>query len=154
MASDEQISAWAMDVGQVPAPSNSARGYLKMNRSRAQAQNTDPDVALQSRPRVPVSRARQLAVSAVPPAASSAVYADGLNPDAERTRVEALIQALQGLLSAPAARRSQSAIWSRITITSALELSVRGALSPSERHLFEQLADQLRAILTGRTKHD
>jgi L-alanine-DL-glutamate epimerase-like enolase superfamily enzyme len=54
----------------------------------------------------------------------------------------------------PAARRSQSAIWTRITITSDLELSVRGELSPSERHLFEQLADQLRAILTGRTKHD
>jgi DNA-binding transcriptional MerR regulator len=154
MASDEQISAWAMDVGQAPAPSNSARDYLKMIRSRAQAQSAAPNAALQSRPRTPVPRPRQLAASMAPPTATSGVFADGIDPDAERSRIEALIQALEGLLSAPAARRSQSAIWTRITITSDLELSVRGELSPSERHLFEQLADQLRAILTGRTKHD
>ena len=154
MASDEQISAWAMDVGQAPAPSNSARDYLKMIRSREQAKNTDPDAAPQSRQSVPVPRGRQIASSMAPPTASSAAYADGTDPDAEPTRIEALIEALEGLLSAPAARRSQSAIWTRITITSDLELSVRGELSPSERHLFEQLADQLRAILTGRTKHD
>ena len=154
MASDEQISAWAMDVGQAPSPSNSARDYLKMIRSRAQAKNTDPDAAPQSPPRVPSPRGRQLAASMELPTASSAAYADGTDPDAEPTRIEALIEALEGLLSAPAARRSQSTIWTRITITSDLELSVRGELSPSERHLFEQLADQLRAILTGRTKHD
>ena len=51
-------------------------------------------------------------------------------------------------------RRARGTIWTRISVTPDLEISVRGDLDPIERDIFEQLADQLRAILTGRTKHD
>ncbi len=154
LASDEQIQGWAMDAGQAPAPSTSARDYLKMIRSRAQDRSTDPDVDRQSRPLAPVLRARPLLPRAAPPVAGATSDPGRSDSNAEQSRVEALIQTLEGLLSAPAARRSQSVIWTRITITPDLELSVRGELTPSERHLFERLADQLRAILTGRTRHD
>ena len=69
-------------------------------------------------------------------------------------RMERLILELGRLLDGPAPRRSRGTIWTRISVTPDLEISVRGDLDPIERDIFEQLADQLRAILTGRTKHD
>ena len=155
MASDEQIQAWAMEVGQGIAPSNSARDYLKMLRSRAETNRTDLLAESVSFMGGPAPQDEELGPHmAVQPAGSIASTADRIGRGAERSRIEGLIQALQGLLSAPAARRSQSETWTRIKITADLEFSVRGELSSSERHLFEQLTDQLRAILTGRTKHD
>ena len=68
--------------------------------------------------------------------------------------IERLILQLETILGAPAPRRSRGAIWTRISITPDLELSVRGDLEPRERILFEQLADQFRTILIGGTKND
>ena len=156
MATSDQIQAWASEIGQAATPAGSARDYLKKIRVRMQATGAAPEVSAPSqvalpRPTPPTTNALALLKSrserAHPHAVASGVAAD-------RNRIEALILALEGLLSAPAARRSQSSIWTRIGITADLELSVRGDLSPSERHLFEQLADQLRAILVGRSKHD
>ena len=73
---------------------------------------------------------------------------------AELASLEQLIFQLEKVLEAPAPRRSRGAIWTRISVTPDLELSVRGELEPRERVLFEQLADQFRAILTGRAKND
>jgi hypothetical protein len=70
---------------------------------------------------------------------------------ADLGRIEKLIAMLQSLLAEPAQRRSRGTVWTRIEITPDLELAVRGELTPSERHLFLQLADQLRALLTERT---
>ena len=73
---------------------------------------------------------------------------------AELASIERLILQLENVLEAPAPRRSRGTVWTRISVTPDLELSVRGDLEPRERVLFEQLADQFRAILTGRAKND
>ena len=73
---------------------------------------------------------------------------------ADLASIERLILELEKVLNAPAPRRSRGSIWTRISVTPDLELSIRGDLEPRERVLFEQLADQFRAILTGRAKHD
>jgi hypothetical protein len=74
--------------------------------------------------------------------------------EAELASIERLILQLEKVLEAPAPRRARGALWTRISVTPDLELSVRGALEPRERILFEQLADQFRAILMGGTRHD
>jgi hypothetical protein len=73
---------------------------------------------------------------------------------ADLANIERLILQLEKVLETPAPRRSRGSIWTRISVTPDLELSVRGDLEPRERILFEQLADQLRAILTGRARND
>jgi hypothetical protein len=70
---------------------------------------------------------------------------------ADLGRIEKLIVLLQSLLAEPAPRRAQGMVWTRIEITPDLEIAVRGELAPPERHLFLQLADQLRALLNERT---
>lgn len=149
MASDEQIRDWAFSAGQTSAPPGSAREYLKTLRDRSAASESawSDWSAVSAKASDPakglgpiVERGRTLA-EATPTAAGAT----------DRTRIEQLILALEALLATPAPRRATSTIWTRIGITPDLELSVRGDLAPAERLLFEQLTDQLRAILTGRT---
>jgi DNA-binding transcriptional MerR regulator len=157
MANDEQIREWASSAGQTSAPPGSAREYLKMLRGRAAAaEAARPDRSAMSA--MFIARSVQAADPAERPGpiyeSRRSIAEHTSHPAAgatDRTRIEQLILALEGLLAAPAPRRATSTTWTRIGITADLELSVRGDLAPAERLLFEQLADQLRAILTGRT---
>jgi DNA-binding transcriptional MerR regulator len=155
MAGDEQIREWASSAGQTSAPAGSAREYLRVLRHRAGVAETGrpPSSApYTARRAMPASAQQSFAASyeSTRPAAES--QSNPTADAADRNRIEQLILALEALLATPAPRRATSTIWTRISITADLELSVRGDLAPAERLLFEQLADQLRAILTGRTK--
>lgn len=120
MASDEQIRAWAGEAPAASVPPGSARDDL-----------------------------RAIGARAVPPPAPRAGMAPRLPGTTGAGQVEQLVLALERLLGAPAQRRAGGTVWTRIAVTADLELSVRGDLSPPKRRLFEQLADQMRAILTG-----
>jgi DNA-binding transcriptional MerR regulator len=156
MATEDQIREWALEAGPTTAPSGSARDYLR----RIQARNVSEE---------PPQRAMDFFEKELP---SSLSERPSLEPrfskpsmlpyrkprsderQAELASIEQLILQLEKVLESPAPRRSRGAVWTRISVTPDLELSVRGDLEPRERVLFEQLADQLRAILTGRTKND
>ncbi len=155
MASDAQIREWASATGRTSSPSGSAREYLQMLRSRAASvEATRPPegaMSADSRPAATPSAQRPELVNPTRRAVPKVDLAGAVD-STDRTRIEELILALEALLATPAPRRATSTIWTRISVTADLELSVRGDLAPAERLLFEQLADQLRAILTGRTK--
>jgi DNA-binding transcriptional MerR regulator len=153
MATEDQIREWAIETGPTSAPRGTARDYL----SRIQGRGIKPLSAPQSMDSHP-----QAAFSLEPKFAPSTARfprksQPGLRGDeraADLANIERLILQLEQVLETPAPRRSRGAIWTRISVTPDLELSVRGDLEPRERILFEQLADQFRAILTGRTKND
>ena len=72
----------------------------------------------------------------------------------EINAIEDLIPELERILgSVKPPRRVRSEHWIRLPVTFGFELSVRGDLSPRERHIFEQFAGELRALLR-RKDHD
>jgi DNA-binding transcriptional MerR regulator len=72
----------------------------------------------------------------------------------EFTALEHLVLQLDQFLNGSFLRRVRGETWTRLAVTRDLELSVRGNLEPDEIEQFERLAGQLRAILTGRIKHE
>ncbi len=72
----------------------------------------------------------------------------------ELTALERLVLQLDQFLNGSFLRRVRGETWTRLAVTRDLELSVRGNLEPDEIEQFERLAGQLRAILTGRIKHE
>lgn len=71
--------------------------------------------------------------------------------ETEIAAIENLIPELERILgSLKPPRRVRSEPWVRLPVTFGLELSVRGDLSPRERHVFEQFAGELRALLRKR----
>jgi DNA-binding transcriptional MerR regulator len=154
MATDDQIREWALDAGPATTAKGSARDYLKQIKARSGLpQKRSADVH-----RVSSSMAAPEQASFEPRLLRSASEARGpssaFDRQADLASIERLILELEKVLNAPAPRRSRGSIWTRISVTPDLELSIRGDLEPRERVLFEQLADQFRAILTGRAKHD
>lgn len=154
MATEDQIREWALDAGPTTAARGSARDYLKQIKARSGLpQKRSADVH-----RVSSSMAAPEQASFEPSLLRSASEArrpsSALDRQADLASIERLILELEKVLNAPAPRRSRGSIWTRISVTPDLELSIRGDLEPRERVLFEQLADQFRAILTGRAKHD
>ena len=155
MATDDQIREWAIEAGPAVAPSESVRDYLK----RIQVQRPAKISMQRSQdmhPRRIYSKKSKESLTA-----SYIEHSEHAHPTprseergAKLANIERLILQLGKVLKSPAPRRSRGAVWTRISVTPDLELSVRGDLEPSERVLFEQLADQFRAILTGRTKND
>lgn len=151
MASVEQIRDWAQDAGAARKPRSSARSYLR-------------DLETRSVPPVLPQPSPDFSASEEPPSRKSRMMAGKPSEKysqmrlersrAELASIERLIVQLEEVLDAPAPRRARGSIWTRISVTPDLELSVRGDLAPRERALFEQLADQFRAILSGRTKND
>jgi hypothetical protein len=153
MATEDQIRKWATESGPTSAPRGTARDYL----SRIQRCGIKPlavPQSIDSHPQASLS----LEPKFVPSTASFSLRSpSGLRGDervADLANIERLILQLEQVLETPAPRRSRGAIWTRISVTPDLELSVRGDLEPRERILFEQLADQFRAILIGRTKNE
>jgi DNA-binding transcriptional MerR regulator len=153
MASEDQIREWALETRPTSAPRGTARDYL----SRIQARSANPLAAPQSidsHPQASFSLAPKLGPSTARFPLKSPSGPRGDERAADLASIERLILQLEQVLETPAPRRSRGAIWTRISVTPDLELSVRGDLEPRERILFEQLADQFRAILTGRTRND
>ncbi|MGY6551701.1 MAG: helix-turn-helix domain-containing protein [Erythrobacter sp.] len=157
MASDEQIREWALEAGPITGGAGSARDYLRsIKERRAQPrrpERSDPDDLLNASAHAP-SMER---IASQSPFAQSRFEDTARRSGIAKTdlaSIEKLIIQLERVLGSPAPRRSRGAIWTRIGITPDLEISVRGELDPRDRVLFEQLADQLRAILTGRSKYD
>lgn len=73
----------------------------------------------------------------------------------EITAIEDLIPELERILgSVKPPRRVRSEPWIRLPVTFGFELSVRGDLSPRERHVFEQFAGELRALLRRRDQDE
>ena len=156
MATEDQIREWALEAGPTTAPSGSARDYLRRIQARSTAEEP-PQRSMSFMEKRPASR------SAERPSHEPRFGKQSMLPyrkprsderQAELASIERLILQLEKVLEAPAPRRSRGAVWTRISVTPDLELSVRGDLEPRERVLFEQLADQFRAILTGRAKND
>ncbi len=138
-ASEDQIRQWAAEAGATTAPPGSAREYVRQIRQRGAAARP---------PERPSNEASWRFLADHSPARG------GRRREAELASLERLIIELERVLGRPASRRARSSVWTRIPVTPNLELSVRGHLEPRERVLFEQLADQLRAILTGRARDD
>ncbi|MCX7864608.1 MAG: helix-turn-helix domain-containing protein [Novosphingobium sp.] len=158
MANEEQIRSWAVEASAIVGQKGSARDYLRSIRQRSTHEYMrsprGPDDLAHAASLFP-SRER---VSAFAESFPKARFLEkpGLYgiTKSDLTSIERLIFQLERVVGAPAPRRSRGTTWTRIAITPDLELSVRGELKPGERVLFEQLADQLRAILIGRSKHD
>jgi DNA-binding transcriptional MerR regulator len=153
LASDEQIRDWGRPRER-KAEAGSAREYLRSLRG-----GPGPFAAKAPGRTEPYTQTVAPSASAAePPGPMLSVSAEGplfSQPEPnDLARMERLIFELGRLLDGPAPRRARGTIWTRISVTPDLEISVRGDLDPIERDIFEQLADQLRAILTGRTKHD
>lgn len=153
MVTEDQIREWASEAGPTSAPPGTARDYL----SRLQLRSTKMLPAQRSTELHP--QASSLSDAKFEQAAASFSFEPRSESrisgsTADLAGIERLILQLEQVLEAPAPRRSKGAIWTRISVTPDLELSVRGDLDPHERILFEQLADQFRAILTGRMKND
>lgn len=156
MSTEDQIREWAGEASPTLASSESARSYLK----RIQVGGSKPQLA--QRTSQPVESHIRRSAFQQPthkPSSSKPATPSNQSPHHERRQaelavIERLILELEHVLKEPAPRRSRGALWTRIAITSDLELSVRGDLLPRERVLFEQLADQFRAILTGRAWND
>lgn len=153
MATEDQIREWALETGPTSAPRGTARDYL----SRIQGRGIKPpsaQMSLEIHPQASFLSEPKFATSTARFPLKSNSVLRGDERAADLANIERLILQLEQVLETPAPRRSRGAIWTRISVTPDLELSVRGDLEPRERILFEQLADQFRAILTGRTKND
>jgi DNA-binding transcriptional MerR regulator len=153
MATADQIRGWALETGSTSAPRGSARDYLNRIKARGAAPFAVPQ-SMDSHAQTPFSRGPEPAPSTARVPLKSPSSQRGDERAADLANIERLIMQLEQVLKTPAPRRSRGTIWTRISVTPDLEISVRGDLEPRERILFEQLADQFRAILTGRTKDD
>ncbi|MBY6014080.1 helix-turn-helix domain-containing protein [Qipengyuania gaetbuli] len=156
MSSEDQIREWAGEAAPTLTSSESARAYLKRIQpggvgSKSMHRTSQSAPSSIQRSAFPQS-IRERNVSK--PTTQSNQMPHQERRQAELAVIERLILELEHVLKEPAPRRSRGALWTRIAITSDLELSVRGNLSARERVLFEQLADHFRAILTGRAWND
>lgn len=156
MATEDQIREWALETGPLMASTGSARDYLRQIQKRSATEEPQKR-SMDFFAKKTASRASELP-SFEPrfskPSMQSYRRIRSDERQAELASIERLILQLEKVLEAPAPRRSRGMVWTRISVTPDLELSVRGDLEPRDRVLFEQLADQFRAILTGRAKND
>lgn len=154
MASENQIREWALEVGPTSAPQGSARDYLRTIQARKIRREAGLTSTKEVSPHPSYEPGPPLQFS-TPSFGKYSRYGGATNESAtELANIERLILQLERVLGTPAPKRSRGSLWTRISITPDLELSVRGDLSPHERVLFEQLADQFRAILIGKTKDE
>ena len=160
LATDDQIRAWAAILNPTATPSGTAREYLE--RVRAKVQEAPPAVAMSTGKNFSAARSEilpRLMYSRIPREHPASIARAGLpdlhaRSDSDMAGIERVALQLANALDEPAPRRSRGTIWTRIPITPDIEISVRGELNPAERLLFEQVADQLRAALTGGNRND
>lgn len=156
MATENEIREWALEAGSTTASRGAAREYLRqIHGGRA---GDDPRQRSMELPQEKAPADDRARLSFKPafekPPGKPFLMKRSEERQAELASIERLILQLEQVLDVPAPRRARGTVWTRISITPDLELSVRGDLAPRERVLFEQLADNFRAILTGRQRHD
>jgi len=156
MASTEEISEWAQDAQLLQSnQKGSAREYIRRARARSEIR-TSQSTPIPSR--MCQACEDEVAMSQSEPFIHEMLEASHSGHDDEGAGLEELasiaklIRHIEHLLDAPAPNRSSSTCWTHISVTPDFELCVKGDLEPRERIIFERLADQLRAILTGRTR--
>lgn len=154
-ATEEQIKMWAEELPTTPRSKGSAREYLRRlddleEQSMVFSKTPTPRTDFES----PAFEESRDLFSEKKTKLSERRLARQIEKEQSLASIEQLIVSLGALLESPAPRRARGRIWNRISITPDLELSIRGDLAPRERALFEQLADQLRAILMGGKKRD
>ena len=156
LASPVEIQDWAAQAPSLttsPAPTGSPREYLEnlrasekgvMRAHLAPEHQMDDLLGGSSTDQTPLQRRNRFI---------------GTRPEKPRSRpnerrmeeiasIETLIPELERILMAPKPpRRVRSETWTRLPVTFDFELSVRGELTPRERHIFEQFAGELRALL-------
>lgn len=158
MASEEEISEWARDAQLLQSnKKGSAREYIRRARARSgirasRSMSTSiPSPMYQAcEDDIAMSCSAPL-LEDLPESPHSGQDDEGAGPE-ELASIAKLIRHIEHLLDAPAPNRSSSTCWTHISVTPDFELCVKGDLEPRERIIFERLADQLRAILTGRTR--
>ena len=147
LASDSEIREWAKETSSTLHLKESPREYLNRIRGQNKMENRMADF---SRHSMSFSNPK-MQMAEEPPVLRDIEHKQFFSDVAG---VEGLIQLLQSILARPAPRRARGKTWTRISITPDVEISIRGELEPRDRALFEQLADLLRAILTGRKNYD
>ena len=156
MVAEEQIRDWALEAGQTVAPHGTARDYL----NRIAACHIEADPAHSSAKISNRKSLRHAPEGSSRERTSGNLSSQSSKPSNDERRlaklagIEKLILQLEKTLDNPAPRRSRGDIWTRISVTPDLEISIRGNLDSRERILFEQLGDHFRAILSGRTSND
>lgn len=154
MATEEQIRSWAQEAGPSATNRGSARDYLSTLRSQSAEGGAGAPSFSTARPERSADLPPRQAVASTGPMMNAPHAARQDEPNADLAHIEQLILQLERLVGEAAPRRARGMVWTRISITPDLELSVRGDLVPAERVLFEQLADQLRTILLGRARYE
>jgi DNA-binding transcriptional MerR regulator len=150
LATKEEIRGWAEEALPSHKPTGSARDYLKSLQGNMRPSKLKPQIGKMSAKdmldgvQLSMGPPQDFNPSTFNPNQVDDAHARGA------ANIERLITQLDQVLGGPVARRSRGSIWTRINITPDFEFSIRGDLQPRERALFEQLADQIRAILTGR----
>ena len=153
MATDVQIRDWARENLPTATSRGSARDYLRQIQEQRAPSEAPVMYSIADDSRI-LKKIGPKSSDPTPGVLSMQLdqVRDIDEHHAELAGIERLILALEKALDAPVPRRARGDVWTRISITPDLELSVRGDLKPRERVLFEQLADQFRTILTGRAK--
>jgi DNA-binding transcriptional MerR regulator len=151
MATEDQIREWALEAGPT-----AALDYVKDVQSHGIAEEP-PRPSKDYAPKKSHSRMSKRPYFE-PRSGKSMMQSDRIPNStefqAQLASIERLILQLAKVLEDPPSRHPKGAIWTRISITPDLELSVRGDMAPQERVLFEQLAGQFRAILIRGIKND
>ena len=151
MESDEQIRKWALEADTVGMAQESALEYLRRNQESAEDEGKQGTGWKRQHGSRAATGTGNLHLQQSAPPGQRARTGDG---PAEIASLRRLILELVQVVGGPAPRSSRGTVWTRIPITPNLEISVRGALDPGERVLFEQLADQMRVVLAGGTRKE
>lgn len=156
LESEDKIREWALEARSIPAVKDSALNYLRRVELKNQANQPlqSPPVQRQLKSIESHTHANEISELTFSSSNSTDNSDHFRGQSTVNTAIEQLIMQLQEILGAPAPRRSRGSIWTRISVTPDLEISVRGEFQPQERVLFEQLADHFRIILTGGSNHD
>ncbi len=137
VVSEQGVSTRVAKENTPPPSGASAADYLRRLRSAG--------VFGRAKPRIDSSSPFYLAVAASPEPSETAALSN----------LERLVEALQRISGPrPSRRKSKGEVRLHIPITPDLELTIRGDHSAEEIARFEQIADLLRALLTGGFEHD
>lgn len=157
MATDDQIRAWALEAEPLTQSRGSVREYLRSIRLRNGPDDTQEGAGDSLfRARLPADSF--FSAFNEPDSGAKAEHSfltpHSASRQAELASIEQLILELEKVTATRRTLRkgARGTPWTRFEISPDIELAVRGPLEPGERALFERLADNFRAILTGRTR--
>ena len=163
LASPSDLQTWAADAPKPNPAASAITDYLRNNvseatrgapvKSKSLFDLDDPDVSSSTLSEKHGYQSRnQMKASS---RADKPRMSSRARREEEITAIEDLIPELERILgSVKPPRRVRSEPWIRLPVTFGFELSVRGDLSPRERHVFEQFAGELRALFRRRDQDE